>query len=137
MILSTKVCSACKEDLPREHFYRDRRTSSGLQGYCKECQRGKNRESRPKYRERQRIYARTHRTIENARNARQRANHPERIRARKRVQKAVDFGRLVRPDVCERCGKTGEIHAHHEDYAKPLDVIWLCLSCHSKTWRRP
>lgn len=29
---------------------------------------------------------------------------------------------------CVRCGE--KAHAHHEDYSKPLDVIWLCHQHH-------
>lgn len=32
---------------------------------------------------------------------------------------------------CEKCGNK-KSQAHHENYKKPLDVIWLCASCHRK-----
>jgi hypothetical protein len=31
---------------------------------------------------------------------------------------------------CEKCGTKESVHAHHEDYAKPLDVKWLCVAHH-------
>jgi len=31
---------------------------------------------------------------------------------------------------CEHCGDTKSL-AHHEDYSKPLVVMWLCQPCHS------
>lgn len=56
-------------------------------------------------------------------------------RMRKRVEKAVATakykGDLVKPARCECCGvSTEDLHAHHEDYRKALDVIWLDASCH-------
>lgn len=57
-------------------------------------------------------------------------------RAHQEVMKAVARGRLIRPDDCEACGYVGratrDIHAHHDDYSKPLDVRWLCSSCHKR-----
>lgn len=45
-------------------------------------------------------------------------------RAHKAVATALRAGRLQRKP-CEVCGAT-EVHAHHDDYRKPLDVRWLC-----------
>jgi hypothetical protein len=36
-------------------------------------------------------------------------------------------GKLQR-SVCEGCGAVAEMH--HDDYDKPLEVRWLCRSCH-------
>lgn len=36
-------------------------------------------------------------------------------------------GKLV-PKPCEVCGD--EAQKHHEDYSKPLQVMWLCRGCH-------
>lgn len=53
--------------------------------------------------------------------------------ARKATQRAVRAGKLTRPDVCSRCGNTDDIQAHHKDYDAPLDVVWLCGTCHRAT----
>lgn len=60
--------------------------------------------------------------------------------ARLAVNRAVKSGRLVRPDICQHCGKTPKrgsdgrslIQGHHKDYSKPLDVEWICAKCHRK-----
>ena len=53
-------------------------------------------------------------------------------RASTAVHKALREGELVRPSHCEEC-ETGHTHGHHDDYEKPLEVRWLCPSCHF-TW---
>lgn len=53
--------------------------------------------------------------------------------ARLKTSAAIQNGKLVRPDRCESCKrKRKHIEAHHDDYAKPLDVRWLCRKCHGK-----
>lgn len=36
----------------------------------------------------------------------------------------------ARPETCERCGASGALNGHHNDYAKIRDVEWLCHHCH-------
>lgn len=48
--------------------------------------------------------------------------------ARDLVYQAVKKGLLVRQP-CEVCG-TEKVEAHHDDYAQPLEVRWLCLVHH-------
>lgn len=57
------------------------------------------------------------------------------LRAQAAVRWAVKSGSLVRPSKCERCGAEGEVHGHHEDYSKSLDVVWLCRVCHGAVHR--
>lgn len=45
---------------------------------------------------------------------------------------AIRQGILVRPDTCSSCNCECVPHAHHPDYSKPLDVVWLCASCHNR-----
>lgn len=49
------------------------------------------------------------------------------------VRRAVQSGALTRRP-CEKCGDF-PTQAHHDDYDKPLDVRWLCPSCHSREHR--
>lgn len=50
----------------------------------------------------------------------------------RQVKHALSLGMVVKPDACEICGRDTRLVAHHEDYSKPLDVIWLCGSCHNR-----
>ena len=61
--------------------------------------------------------------------------------AQYKVARAVKKGILVRGS-CARCGLQNSIvngkntvHGHHEDYRKPLDVVWLCQKCHMRRHR--
>jgi hypothetical protein len=51
------------------------------------------------------------------------------VRARSLVARAIRRGELKR-EPCVKCGKP-KTEGHHEDYAKPLEVIWLCRLHHS------
>lgn len=63
-----------------------------------------------------------------ARNAEWQRNHPIEHSAHNKVYRAKKAGRL-KPMPCERCS-SNDAHAHHEDYLKPMDIKWLCPSCH-------
>lgn len=52
--------------------------------------------------------------------------------ARKKAIRAVYRGMLPRPDRCEGCLRLCTPDAHHNDYSKPLDVHWLCKTCHGE-----
>lgn len=62
----------------------------------------------------------------------QRERNRDRLKANARgsVHRAIARGELVRGS-CEGCGSTENVHGHHDDYAKPLDVCWLCPVCHA------
>ena len=58
--------------------------------------------------------------------------HPEKHRARNVFTSAIRSGKLVKPDKCEDCNRVCRLDGHHEDYSKPLEVVFLCKSCHRK-----
>ena len=56
--------------------------------------------------------------------------NPERHRARLAVKGALRSGRLLRGRCLVSIGCAGRMEAHHDDYAKPLEVLWLCRRHH-------
>lgn len=61
-------------------------------------------------------------------------NNREKIIAQTAVSNAIRDGRLVRGN-CVMCELNGivnftKIEGHHEDYNKPLDVVWVCRKHH-------
>lgn len=60
---------------------------------------------------------------------RYKVDYPEKYKAHQIVKHAVRIGFLKKKN-CKDCGAT-KVQAHHNNYDKPLIVIWLCQSCHS------
>lgn len=108
---------------------------------CGECARCRKRvylrEWKRRNRDKTAAYARTRRarnpeaTREGVRRYQQ--AHPERKMAHNAVTHALRDGRLTRKP-CEVCGAE-PAHAHHDDYSKPLDVRWLCITHHAEHHR--
>jgi hypothetical protein len=58
--------------------------------------------------------------------------HKIKHNAHQMVHRAIENGILKRSETCLECGKIGKTEGHHEDYNKPLEVVWLCRLCHAK-----
>lgn len=57
----------------------------------------------------------------------------KREESRRIYQNALNRGELIRPENCSICnGKSPSraLDGHHPDYSKPLNVVWVCNSCH-------
>jgi len=66
-----------------------------------------------------------------------RVRNPHKRSAHMAVKHALERGQLVRPVTCSGTLGYAQINctrdrpgAHHDDYSRPLDVIWLCRTCH-------
>ncbi len=115
-------------------FAVNRRMADGLLNECRDCRSAYQKEWYRLNAERVRQRVKSHRDehIEAAR-AYDRARgyrHPGALKlaAYNAVHIALDGGHLVRLP-CIECGSP-QSDAHHDDYSKPLDVIWLCRAHH-------
>lgn len=124
-----KPCNKCGEVKPFEAFYP---TPNGYKSQCRSCHSASVRASRAANREHYREYDRK-RMNDPQRRERQRLWYeadPLRKIAHDTLNYAIRSGAIKRPSKCQDCGKRCKPHGHHEDYSKPLDVEWLCPSCH-------
>lgn len=56
------------------------------------------------------------------------AKNIEKVLAHRKVQYAVSTSAIEKLP-CQICGNI-KSNAHHEDYSKPLEIIWLCATHH-------
>jgi hypothetical protein len=60
--------------------------------------------------------------------SRWRKEHPDRKTAQSKLRYAVLAGTVIKQP-CWVCG-SHKSEAHHPDYSRPLDVVWLCAPHH-------
>lgn len=133
-----KICFKCKVEKPLAEFYRHPKMADGHLNKCKSCARKDvcaNRLARiDYYREVDRIRQKKPDRAAAAQEVckRWREEDRRRMRAHNMVHRAVKAGKLI-PQPCEVEGcERMDVHAHHDDYDKPLSVNWLCPPHHRK-----
>lgn len=150
--MTQKSCITCKEVKDIECFYKHPGMKDGRLNKCKECQKKSSSDSKKnnpeRTREQGRKYARKQSTKDkyallskdpnyklkrSIAGKRYRERYKKKTMARYIVAHAKRTGIIVPPDHCSCCMSKCNPHAHHSDYNKPLDVIWLCDRCH-KDW---
>lgn len=129
------VCTECTTAKEAAEYYRHPRALSGLMGICKDCHKTRMRirgRTNPAVQEYDRQRAKTPKRKEHIRavTTKWRADNPLAYKAQTAVNNAVRDRRLTKL-ACEFCGRT-DVHAHHRDYSKPLEVVWLCPKCHHR-----
>lgn len=148
----SKYCPRCERTLSLSSFAKDRQRRDGLQAYCRECRSAISRHyvkvgrvaeytkakfKDPARKEKILVRARMARNSPAGKAAAQRRHQrykrerPETLRAHRVVCKAVASGTLNKLP-CAKCGAARNVHAHHDDYSKPLSVIWLCPKHHKE-----
>ncbi len=128
-----KTCSTCRTEKPKTEFQVRLASKDGFTASCKTCLKERDAKRYEKEREiritRQKLYLST----TNGKAAHKRAiqNWQEKNKVRRAAH--VILGNAIRnktviPQPCWECGKKAE--AHHPDYSRPLDVVWLCKKHH-------
>jgi ribosomal protein S27AE len=126
--MTEKTCRNCGETKPLDAFYKHPRMLDGRLNNCSDCVRARVRRHRytnDSVREYDRMRAMGPHGI----NPRpEMPNHEKNTHTK--VRRALFSGVLV-SQPCVFCGDTN-VEAHHKDYSKPLDVVWLCPKCHRR-----
>lgn len=127
-----KKCFKCGETKPLSAFYKHPKMPDGHVNKCKECNKSDVRNNRASKLEYYRDYdkGRGYRTTSEMTRI-YREQNPKKYASHGKVARAIRSGKLV-PKPCEVCGDVN-VHGHHTDYDKPLDVMWLCAP-HHKEW---
>jgi ribosomal protein S27AE len=145
-----KTCFKCgiKKDL--SEFYAHPRMGDGHLNKCKDCAKKDERLRRlmniDAFREKQTInrienperyrgYEKKRKRDADAMRKKTmewRKANPEKYRAHSKVNNALRDGKITKPGKCQICGSDYFLHAHHEDYSRPLEVVWLCARCHGQ-----
>lgn len=140
-----KKCFKCEETKSLSQFYKHRETLDGHLNKCKDCSRKDAVEHRKKNLERIRHYDRNRPNhdervrkncirarasgLDRGRSRRYEEKYPEKSTAHTITRNAIRDGRL-KTEPCVVCGND-KAEAHHEDYSRPLDVLWLCKFHHA------
>lgn len=145
-----KKCFVCNTDKPISEYYAHKKMPDGHLNKCKDCTKQHVRENRNKkieyyrnfdrerakldYRKKQnKAYASSEKGIISQSAAKKRyiENNPIKRAVHVMVGNAIRDGRILKMP-CEVCGLASKVHAHHDDYAYPFDVRWLCPKHHSE-----
>lgn len=128
-----KPCFKCGVTKPLDQFYKHPKMADGHVNKCKECNKKDvtlNRIDKVDY---YREYDRERGNRQSVEDLRKyRRDYPGKYRAHTALNNAVRKG-LIFSEPCATCGREEDTHGHHDDYAKPLNVRWLCPPCH-KAW---
>lgn len=149
-----KTCFKCKKEKSLNEFYIHKEMMDGHLNKCKDCTkkdvhlyRELNIEKIRKYdRERATV---PHRKKTNKKYAQSQKGKKVHNKASKKwiisnsVKRATQiiFNNAIRSgyikkETCEVCGKIVGVHGHHNDYAFPFIVRWLCPKHHSELHKK-
>jgi hypothetical protein len=123
--MSIKTCQKCKIEKPLSMFGRDKKRKDGRIARCKVCRNAAAAARRAKKRAGGQSTTWPGQVVANQI---WRENNATAWEAHQIIQKLKRKG-IVKQEPCSRCGSEAS-EAHHENYALPGNVDWLCRACH-------
>jgi len=135
-----KICFKCSEKKSLDCFYKHSKMKDGYLNACKNCKKNDVKTYYAKnikkiteyYKEREKTNSRKKWRFFAQKKTRKK--NPEKFSARAKTKYAIRSGKLVKQP-CEVCGDL-KVHAHHTDYSKPLEIMWLCQKHHTEEHNR-
>ncbi len=145
-----KLCFKCQKNMPINEFYKHSEMSDGTLNKCKSCCKLeaarrlellkndklwvesevlRHRLKAAKARQENRVSVQSKESV-NAQKRDWAKKNKEKRKAHHLVNNSLRDGKIIKK-ACEVCGDN-KSQAHHEDYSKPLEVIWLCSTHHNE-----
>ena len=116
-----RICTKCHLEQPITSFHRNKKGKEGRLNTCSACRNIAAKTAR-----------RTAHTklLNKSYSLEWKRKNKDKVLAHKAVHRAIKLGRLKKRP-CQVCRET-DAQAHHEDYSRQLDVIWLCCLHHAE-----
>lgn len=154
-----KKCFKCGEVKSLPNFYKHSEMKDGYLNKCKICtkidvklnrkenleyyqvydrKRGRDKDSERT--QKFRAKAKLPENLEKSRELKKKsaAKYPEKMKRRQHLSNAIRDQRVIRPSMCEFCGKECVPQGHHSSYAEDMALVvtWLCTVCHGEIHRQ-
>lgn len=149
-----KICRGCGVEKPLDQYYKHKEMADGHLNKCIDCVKSRVTKHRNENIERFREYDKKRANWPSRVAARREYSKSEagKLSHKKAMQSyyekyplkkaahilfgnAVRDGKIKRQEFCSECYSNQKVEGHHDDYSKPLEVRWLCETCH-KEWHR-
>lgn len=128
-----KFCKKCKVLLNKNNSYKRASTCFCKEHYKELVKTYRHSRKGKKVRKEYQKSEKGKKALNKATN-KMREKYPEKWRARALLRYAVKIGTIIKTP-CIICGNI-KTEGHHEDYSKPLEVIWFCVKHHKQYHRK-
>jgi hypothetical protein len=118
-----KICSKCDRVLDSNSFYKSH-------SWCVKCLSEYSQTEERKVKARK--WRDDNRKKMNASAQRWRSRNRRKAQIQIEIMTLKKYGFIKASKICTDCQKEVETEGHHEDYDKPLDLVWLCRPCHKR-----